>query len=58
VRNSWNETGNFYVRVAGRGDAFSTSGQFTLNVVKGRDDLHGRDAHVAALDPGRRRWRT
>jgi hypothetical protein len=32
--NTWNDTGNFYVRVAGRGGAFSTSGQFTLNVTK------------------------
>jgi hypothetical protein len=26
VLNSWNETGNFYVRVAGRGDASPRAG--------------------------------
>ena len=42
VVNSWNNTGNFYVRVAGRAGAYSTSptatsltGQFQLDVAKG-----------------------
>ena len=32
VVNSWNETGEFYVRVAGRGGAFDPSNLFTLTV--------------------------
>jgi hypothetical protein len=32
VVNSWNETGQFYVRVAGRGGAFDPSNLFTLTV--------------------------
>jgi YVTN family beta-propeller protein len=35
VVNSWNSTGNFYVRVTGRGDAFDTSTPFTVTVSKG-----------------------
>jgi hypothetical protein len=35
VVNSWNSTGNFYVRVTGRNGAFNTSTPFVLNVVKG-----------------------
>ena len=35
VVNTWNSTGNFYVRVAGRGGAFNTSAPFTLSVSKG-----------------------
>jgi YVTN family beta-propeller protein len=35
VVNTWNSTGNFYVRVVGHGGAFSTSSPFTLSVTKG-----------------------
>jgi choice-of-anchor C domain-containing protein len=31
---TWNDTGDFYVRVSGRGGAFSTNGEFTLSVAK------------------------
>ena len=34
VVNSWNNTGSFYVRVAGRGASYSTAGQFTVTVTK------------------------
>ena len=35
VVNSWNNTGNFYVRVTGRGDAFDTGNPFTVSISKG-----------------------
>jgi YVTN family beta-propeller protein len=35
VVNTWNSTGNFYVRVAGHGGAFNTSAPFTLSISKG-----------------------
>jgi Bacterial Ig-like domain (group 3) len=35
VVDSWNNTGNFYVRVTGRGDVFDTAMPFTLAVNKG-----------------------
>jgi len=35
VVNTWNSTGNFYVRVIGRNGAFNTTTPFVLNVVKG-----------------------
>ncbi|HTP45431.1 MAG TPA: choice-of-anchor Q domain-containing protein [Casimicrobiaceae bacterium] len=35
VVNTWNSTGNFYVRVTGRGGAFNTSTPFMLTVTKG-----------------------
>ena len=35
VVNSWNSTGNFYVRVVGHGGAFNTSTPFTVTVTKG-----------------------
>jgi uncharacterized delta-60 repeat protein len=35
VVNSWNNTGSFYVRVTGRGDAFDTSTPFTVSISKG-----------------------
>ncbi len=35
VVNSWNNTGNFYVRVTGRGDAFDTTTPFTVSISKG-----------------------
>ena len=47
VVNTWNNTGDFYVRVAGRGGAFSTSGQFTLSVAKGATTLRQRHRHRA-----------
>jgi hypothetical protein len=34
VVDSWNNTGNFYVRVTGRGEAFDTATPFTLMVTK------------------------
>ncbi len=34
VVNSWNNTGNFYIRVSGRNGAFSTNDKFTLGVTK------------------------
>ncbi len=34
VVNTWNNTGTFYVRVAGHASAFSTGGQFTLSLAK------------------------
>jgi hypothetical protein len=54
--NTWNDTGRFYVRVAGRGGAFSTNGTFTLQVDKGPTTCDGVDdttlpsrANAAAL---------
>jgi hypothetical protein len=41
--NTWNDTGRFYVRVAGRGGAFSTNGTFTLQVDKGPTTCDGVD---------------
>jgi hypothetical protein len=38
VVNSWNETGEFYVRVAGRGGAFDPSNLFTLTVTPSGSD--------------------
>lgn len=35
VVNSWSNSGSFYVRVSGRGGAFDTGGQFTVDVSKG-----------------------
>ena len=35
VVNTWSNTGDFYIRVAGRSGAFSTGSQFALNVTKG-----------------------
>ena len=35
VANTWNSTGDFYVRVAGHGSTFNTSSPFTLSVTKG-----------------------
>ena len=35
VVNTWNNTGDFYVRVTGRNGAFSTSMPFTVGIVKG-----------------------
>ena len=35
VVNTWNNTGNFYVRVVGRNGAFSTTTPFTISVNKG-----------------------
>ena len=34
VVNTWSNTGDFYVRVAGRAGAYTTSGQFSIGVVK------------------------
>ena len=41
VVNTWNNVGSFYVRVTGRAGAFSTGGQFTLNVAKGETGCAG-----------------
>ncbi len=35
IVNTWNSTGNFYVRVTGHGGAFNTSAPFTLSISKG-----------------------
>ena len=35
VVNTWNNTGDFYLRVTGRGGAFNTGKQFTVAVTKG-----------------------
>ena len=35
VVNTWNNTGNFYIRVVGRNGAFSTTTPFTISVNKG-----------------------
>jgi uncharacterized delta-60 repeat protein len=35
VVNTWNNTGNFYVRITGRGDAFDTGTPFTVGITKG-----------------------
>lgn len=35
VVNTWNNTGNFYVRVVGHGTAFNTSSPFTITVTEG-----------------------
>jgi hypothetical protein len=35
VVNTWNNTGNFYVRVVGHGGAFNTSSPFTVSVSEG-----------------------
>ena len=35
VVNTWNNTGEFYVRVAGRAGAYTTGGQFTVGIAKG-----------------------
>ena len=35
VVNSWNNNEDFYIRVAGRGGAYSTASQFTVTVTKG-----------------------
>jgi hypothetical protein len=35
VVNSWNNTGSFYARVTGRGDAFDTGTPFTVSISKG-----------------------
>ena len=40
VVNTWNETGNFYVRVAA-GGAFDTSTPFTLTITKGPTTCNG-----------------
>ena len=53
--NTWNNTGNFYVRVTGRGGAFDTSTPFTVTRQQRADDLHRGDRHDA--DAARRRWR-
>ena len=34
VVNTWSNTGEFYVRVAGRAGAYTTDGQFSINVAK------------------------
>ena len=47
VVNSWNNTGNFYVRVSGRGGAFDTGSQFTRVRHEGR-------ARPAPASPTRR----
>ena len=41
VVNSWNETGEFYVRVAGRGGAFDPSNLFTLTVTPSGSECTG-----------------
>ena len=41
VVNSWNETGEFYVRVAGRGGAFDPSNLFTLTVTPAGSECTG-----------------
>ena len=41
VVNTWNNTGNFYVRVTGRGGAFDTSSPFTVTVTKGATTCTG-----------------
>ena len=61
VVNSWNETGEFYVRVAGRGGAFDPSNLFTLTVTPAGSECTGRH-RTRSLTPraaaaGRRRLR-
>jgi len=34
VVNTWNNTGDFYVRVSGRAGAYTTGGQFTVGIAK------------------------
>ena len=41
--DTWNNTGNFYVRVAGRNGAFSPAAPFDLDVARRPEHLHGRD---------------
>jgi hypothetical protein len=41
IVNSWNSTGDFYVRITGRNGAFNTSTPFVLNVVKGATTCAG-----------------
>ena len=41
VVNTWNETGEFYVRVAGRGGAFDPSNLFTLDGHARGQRVHG-----------------
>jgi hypothetical protein len=41
VVNSWNNTGEFYIRVSGRAAAFDQDGLFTVTVTKGASDCTG-----------------
>ena len=47
VLNSWNNTGNFYVRVRGREGAFSLDGQFNLGIVVHAGQCGTVDASLA-----------
>ena len=56
--DTWNNTGNFYVRVAGRNGAYSPAAPFDLDVHVDPELLHGRDAErgdVAVVAPADRR---
>ena len=53
--NSWNETGEFYVRVAGRGGAFDPSNLFTLTVTPAGSECTGvTDTTLTPRGRGRR----
>ena len=59
VVNTWNNTGDFYVRVAGRGGAYSTSAQFRIDIAKGTSSctaVTDRNLAARAAAPGSDRW--
>ncbi len=57
VVNTWNNAGEFYIRVAGRGTAQSTGSQFTVTLAKTRVVLRRRHQHRADLARGGSRRR-